>query len=138
MFQHRTLGAEGATLKNQELTIFGAYHGNRRLVLHPPITDVDCVEHRFEIWKLRQEDDKCRQKFRLCFLDVSGKVVHCWLSPWLGIYIFVCIEVEMRQVPHITRFFDTEFERFSYFRIYWDCSKNQKSQPLAELIEMAQ
>lgn len=78
---------------------------NRRLVLDPPITDVDCVEHSFKIWKLQQEDDKCGQKFCLCFRDVSVKTVHflaCLVLYILYILIVVCIEVEMRQVPHIT------------------------------------
>jgi len=35
-------------------------------------------------------------------------------------------------------FSDTGFERFKYFQIFWDFSKNKKSQPLAELIEMVQ
>ena len=35
-------------------------------------------------------------------------------------------------------FSDTGFERFKYFLIFWDFSKNQKSQPLAEFIEMIQ
>ena len=42
-----------------------------------------------------------------------------------------------RPLSHLI-FSDTGFERFKYFRFFWDFSKNKKSQPLAELIEMVQ
>jgi len=42
-----------------------------------------------------------------------------------------------RPLSHLI-FSDTVFERFKYFRIFWDSSKNKKCQPLAELIEMVQ
>jgi len=42
-----------------------------------------------------------------------------------------------RPLSHLF-FSDTVFERFKYFRIFWDFSKNKKCQPLAELIEMVQ
>jgi len=42
-----------------------------------------------------------------------------------------------RPLSHLI-FSDTGFERFKYFQIFWDFSKNKKSQSLAELIEMVQ
>jgi len=42
-----------------------------------------------------------------------------------------------RPLSHLI-FSDTGFECFKYFQIFWDFSKNKKSQPLAELIEMVQ
>ena len=42
-----------------------------------------------------------------------------------------------RPLSHLI-FSDTGFECFKYFQIFWDFSKNQKSQTSAELIEMVQ